>query len=199
MVGYRIAQQRCGVLLPTLLMCGMMAGCGELGTLPLAGDVPALESDVLAVELQEGYPADIGRPCILLGGPRTTTHQALLEELNGYRAEQGLAPLVYSKVLEQTIDAHVSDLWERGFFSHTNPDGEGPGDRAVRSGFCHTYVGENIAAGQKSIAQVMQAWKDSPSHDANMLEPEYVYVGIGFFVDPAGRHYWGQTFAYELP
>jgi len=196
---YRAALSRGYRIVGALLVCCMLTGCGQVGTLPVAEEAADFDSDVLAVGLQENLPTVTGEPCLQVGLPRTTTHQELFEELNRYRAERGLAPLVYSAVLEQTIDAHVTDMWQRDFFSHINPDGENPGDRAMRFGFCHGYVGENLAAGQKTVQLAMQAWKDSPSHDTNMLESGYVYVGIGFFVDPTGRRYWGQTFAYELP
>ena len=60
-------------------------------------------------------------------------------------------------------------------------------------------VGENIAAGQTNVPAVMEAWKNSPDHNENMLEPDYSYVGMGYFVDPTGRQYWGQEFAYDVP
>ena len=182
-----------------MLVCGLLAGCGGFTGLPLTAGLPIPDSDTTAAGLYEGYPAKLGEPCIQTGWPRTAIHQELFEELNAYRAEHGLVPLVYSFVLEQAIEIHVADMWQRQFFSHTNPEGETPGDRAMRFGFCHHYVGENLAAGQRNVQQAIQAWKNSPSHNANMLEPGYAYVGIGYFVDPTGRPYWGQTFAYKLP
>lgn len=137
--------------------------------------------------------------CYALGDPQTATHQALLDALNAYRIANGVEPLIYSRRLEAAADAMVLDLWERDFFAHVNPDGDGPGDRALAAGFCHKYVGENLAAGQRSIPAVMEAWKNSPGHNANMLEPRYKYVGVGFSVDANGRLYWAQEFAYQLP
>jgi uncharacterized protein YkwD len=126
-------------------------------------------------------------------------HKAMFDALNAYRIENGLNPLSYSRRLELSGDAQVEDLYTRSFFAHVNPDGENPGDRALDVGFCHKYVGENIAAGQISVAAVMQAWKNSPDHNENMLEPKYAYVGMGFYIDPTGRRYWAQEFAYDLP
>ena len=68
---------------------------------------------------------------------------------------------------------------ERDYFAHITPEGLKPGDRAMENGFCHEYVGENLAAGQRTVKAVMQAWDRSPSHQLNMLEAKYVYVGMG--------------------
>ncbi|UCD27870.1 MAG: CAP domain-containing protein, partial [Planctomycetota bacterium] len=137
--------------------------------------------------------------CLELGGPASDIHLALFEALNLYRAENGLEPLIYSQKLEAVADAHLQDTWNRDYFAHINPEGQEPGDRAFEAGFCHRYVGENLAAGQRSVESVMKAWKDSPTHDQNMLREGYVYVGMGYFEDPLGRKYWAQSFAYDVP
>lgn len=178
---------------------GVIAGCGVSSSPLPSGNMPVIDGDAAYL-----WPTDqlnlVNAPaCAQIEEPKTTTHLAMFQELNRYRVENGLQPLLYSKTLETAIEGHVEDLWVRGFFSHTNPDGEGPGDRATRAGFCHLYVGENLAAGQTSTQHALQAWKDSPPHDVNMLEPNYVYVGMGHSTDAFGRQYWGQAFAYDLP
>lgn len=145
--------------------------------------------------------ADIpaGQACLEIGEPSTEIRFQMLQAINNYRIQNGLDPLIYSESLERAISLHVEDLWERDFFDHTNPDGLNPGDRAMDAGFCHEYVGENIAAGQSSVIAVMKAWIDSPGHLANLLNADYVYVGMGHFTAPSGRQFWGQAFAYDVP
>jgi uncharacterized protein YkwD len=152
-----------------------------------------------ARERDVSLAAASGPPCMQLGAPATTVHQALFDALNDYRRQNGLNPLIYSLRLEAAAEAQVQDLWQRAFFAHINPDGESPGDRALAAGFCHRYVGENLAAGQNSVPAVMTAWQNSPGHDANMLEPDYVYVGVAVSQDANGRLYWAQEFAFDLP
>lgn len=123
----------------------------------------------------------------------------MLDALNLYRLQNGLNALKYSKKLETSADAYVRDLYTRNFFDHFNPEGEGPGDRAFAAGFCHQYVGENLAAGQQSVNAVMEAWKNSPGHNRNMLDADYVYVGMGYYQAPNGRMFWAQEFGLELP
>lgn len=188
----------CGLVLTATLAFALAMGCDGSGAVLIPQTVSPVD-----VVVDSPLPYNPDRPnaplCADIGEPGTNVHQALFDALNAYRIENDLAPLVYSTTLETAADAMVADLYERNFFSHTNPDGDGPGDRALDAGFCHQYVGENIAAGQDTVSQVMQAWKDSPSHNLNMLEPDYVYVGMGYYTDPTGRRYWAQEFAYDLP
>ena len=137
--------------------------------------------------------------CLLPGDPSDATHEDLFNALNDYRAKHGLTTLIYSQTLEEAANAHLQDMYERDYFAHLTPEGLTPGDRAIAVGFCHSYVGENLAAGQRNVKAAMRAWDRSPSHQLNMLEVNYVYVGVGHFVDPiTGRQYWAQEFAYQL-
>lgn len=178
-------------------------GCaGPAELMPAQADADAAANIIVLADADvaaEPAGAPVGPACVDIGQPGAPTQLAMLEALNAYRAEQGLTPLIYSKRLEAAANGQVVDLWQRGFFAHVNPDGLGPGERAVAVGFCHKYVGENLAAGQKSVGAVMTAWKNSPGHNENMLEPRYVYVGVSYSTDTNGRMYWAQEFAYDLP
>ena len=54
-------------------------------------------------------------------------------------------------------------------------------------------MGENIAVGQRSAEEVMSSWRNSPTHNGNMLG-NYDRVGIGMYVDDNIGHYWVQVF-----
>jgi len=155
------------------------------GSSPPAGDV--------ADEIEDASD------CVGVGEPATETRQDLFEALNTYRNERGLSPLAYSKRLEAAADAHLRDMVARGYFDHITPEGLRPPDRALAAGFCHRYVGENLAAGQPTVARVMTAWDKSPTHQRNLQEPDFNYVGLGRYVDWTGRTYWAQLFAFQYP
>jgi uncharacterized protein YkwD len=181
-----------------LILSVVVCGCGSVelpGATDAVTDVSA-ENATTELESAASIPAD---DCLALGAPSDETHQAIFDALNSFRVANGLEPLVYSQRLELAANAHVKDLYERNYFAHINPDGENPGKRAVEVGFCHEYVGENIAAGQKSVEAAEIAWENSPSHRENMLQPQYRYVGVGFYRDPNGRMYWAQEMAYDVP
>ena len=54
-------------------------------------------------------------------------------------------------------------------------------------------IGENIAMGQITPAEVVRDWMNSPGHRANILDPSYVYIGVGYCND-----HWVQQFGFEL-
>jgi len=152
-----------------------------------------------------GGSIDPGSPsgCLGLGVPSDVIHQAGFDQLNLYRRSNGREPLRYSTTLQRAADLHAQDMYNRNFFSHINPNGAGPGDRAVAAGFCHPYGGENIAMGQndmETVTEAMAAWKASPTHHANMLYAGFKYVGVGYYHVQIGTshcYYWVQLFAVD--
>lgn len=133
--------------------------------------------------------------CEPVGVADTAIQQSMLEAINGYRLASGLDELLYSDTLEEAASFQARDMYVRGFFDHTNPDGEGPMDRAVAAGFCSPrLVGENIAYGQQSVNEVQVGWQNSPGHNANMLRADFVFVGMGHYAAPSGTRYWVQLF-----
>ena len=91
------------------------------------------------------------------------------QALNSYRADKGRAPLAYSDRLENAARAHAQDMAARGFFDHRGSDGSNVGQRVSRQGYGWCFVAENIAKGQRSMADVVQAWANSRGHRRNML------------------------------
>ncbi|MEZ4382499.1 MAG: CAP domain-containing protein [Nannocystaceae bacterium] len=112
---------------------------------------------------------------------------------NGEFAPAG--PLSVSPRLTCAARAHSQDMSERGFFSHVNPDGEGPSDRIDKTGYAWTAVGENIAGGATSAADAVSGWLASDDHCANLMNPSYKEIGVGLY-EGAGEYtyYWTQTF-----
>ena len=106
-------------------------------------------------------------------------------------------PVAPNSQLQAAARAHSRDMATRNFFDHSNPDGRDPSDRARSAGYNSTFVGENIAAGQTTPAEVVQAWIKSPGHCVNMMDPRYKVLGVGYFFEGQGdefHHYWTQDF-----
>lgn len=110
---------------------------------------------------------------------------------NQFRKENGLKSFEWSEELAAVAKAHSDDMSARKFFSHTNPDGLSPFDRMTKSGLSYIAAAENIAYGQKTPAQVVEAWKNSAGHRANMLG-DYQKLGVGYCENGS---YWTQNFA----
>ncbi|MBN1341616.1 MAG: CAP domain-containing protein [Phycisphaerae bacterium] len=184
----------------------LVLGCVPSGSLPLPtlGDGEDDTTIAGAVDTQGDANQPTTGGCLALATPTNAPHQGVFDQLNAYRQANGLETLEYSMTLQAAADAHAKDMFDRQFFSHTNPSGEAPADRAVNAGFCHEYCGENIAYGMNQVSQtseVMQAWKNSPGHDANMLNGSYAYVGVGYYHTQVGvnhYYYWVQLFALDM-
>lgn len=193
MASTETSRRWCALGCAALLLC---AGCVDLGTtgLPLGtgSDPTGNNGSGTSGSNNSGNTTnpDATDPCLQVGQPASPTHQAMFDALNNYRASKGLATLSYSKVLEKAANAHAKDMYDRNFFDHTNPDGDGPADRAIDAGFCRTRaIGENIAWNQPTVSEVQIAWQNSPGHDANMVSTEFRYVGMGYYLSQNGPYY----------
>ena len=82
----------------------------------------------------------------------------------------------------------------RAFYAHTSPDGGEPWHRAAAAGSARRTIGENIACGQRSPAEVVRGWMDSPGHRANILKPAFTHIGVGFAGGGPAGTYWTQLF-----
>jgi uncharacterized protein YkwD len=101
------------------------------------------------------------------------------------------APLSIDSALRCAARNHSLDMATNDFFDHENLAGEDAGDRIARAGFEWTAVGENIAQGQPNPSEVMVDWMASPGHCANILDPRFEFIGVGFHGD---GDVWTQTF-----
>jgi uncharacterized protein YkwD len=131
--------------------------------------------------------------------------QVILEHTNTARATSqrcgdrtfaAAPPLVWDAKLGAAARVHSRDMARRNRFEHSGPQGGQAGGRATRAGYAWHRVGENIAAGQGSAAQVSAAWLASPHHCVNIMNPKFTQMGAAFDVarsSDAGI-YWTQVF-----
>ena len=113
---------------------------------------------------------------------------------NAERFAAGLPPLSPDPLLTNAAQAHSADMVARAFYAHTSPDGSEPWHRAAAAGSTRRSIGENIACGQRSAAEVVRGWMNSPGHRANILKPGFTHIGIGFAGGGAAGTYWTQLF-----
>ncbi|MEX1019920.1 MAG: CAP domain-containing protein [Litorilinea sp.] len=123
--------------------------------------------------------------------------QASIEEVNQARIRMGLPRLQPDPHLSRVAHAHSMDMARRNFYSHVNPDRQGPAERLDAAGYDALMSAENIARGYRDPALVVNGWLDSPGHRANILHTEFRAIGAGYFIDstlPDG-HFWTHLFA----
>lgn len=117
--------------------------------------------------------------------------QQVVELTNQERSKQGLAPLQIDDNLSKVAREKSRDMAANNYFSHTSPTYGSPFDMMNQFGISYRTAGENIAQGQTSPEQVVNAWMNSPGHRANILNGEYTHIGVGYVEN--GNH-WTQMF-----
>jgi uncharacterized protein YkwD len=130
----------------------------------------------------------------LTPGDLARTAGEVVDLTNRERAGAGLPALAADPHLTTAAQAHSADMVARAFYSHTSPEGNQPWDRAAAAGSLRRSIGENIACGQRSPAEVVAGWMNSPGHRANILKPDFTHIGIGFAGGGPAGTYWTQLF-----
>jgi uncharacterized protein YkwD len=116
----------------------------------------------------------------------------------GGKAYPPAGPLILNPLLANAALAHSQDMAVHGGFDHRGHDGSSPAMRVDRAGYGrYLVVGENIAAGAMTPAEVTQGWLDSPAHCENIMDSRFSEIGIAFAVNLSSSElvYWTQVFA----
>lgn len=111
--------------------------------------------------------------------------------VNAERAKQGLSALTIDTKVQQAALVRAKESAQS--FSHTRPNGSSFSTALTEAGVSYRTAGENIAYGQSTPQQVMNAWMNSSGHRANILNANYTTIGMGYTVIN-GTAYWAQLF-----
>lgn len=105
-------------------------------------------------------------------------------------------PFGFDPALRSAARLHSTDMAERAYFDHDSPDGRTPFDRIREAGWDGCAMGENIAEGYETPAEVVDGWLRSPGHCVNIRTELFDSIGVGFFEDPdpPSRPLWTQAF-----
>jgi uncharacterized protein YkwD len=87
-------------------------------------------------------------------------------------------PLQWDTSLSGAASSHSTDMARRNYFEHASPEGRDVSQRASSSGYGWKGIGENIAAGDRSVDEVVQSWLQSPDHCSNIMEPKFSDVAV---------------------
>ncbi|MFA5348894.1 MAG: CAP domain-containing protein [Candidatus Paceibacterota bacterium] len=103
----------------------------------------------------------------------------LVDLTNTARQEHSLHILKPNFLLEQAAQLKANDMAQKGYFSHNSPEGTTPWHWFDEVGYPYTYAGENLAVNFSDSGVLHQAWLDSPSHKANIVNANFTEIGIG--------------------
>ena len=112
--------------------------------------------------------------------PSSKEVRYILKEVNKIRKKgcycgktrmKPVAPLNWSVKLYRSALLHAKDMEHNGFFDHISPRHGALEDRLSKVGYPWSFMGENIAQGQKSLKQALNDWKKSKSHCMLLMSP----------------------------
>lgn len=128
---------------------------------------------------------------------QTSTAWELLGILNEARIANGLNPLAMSSQLTSAAQRHSNDMATQDALFHQGSDGTWFWDRVNATGYPLVNGAENVlyrldASGVGAFFQ----WQASADHNANMMSPLYVEVGIAYALNAtSGRYYFTMVLA----
>lgn len=186
------------------LLTVAIASCGGGG-----GDPPAGGS---ATSPADSTPTSSATPAsAATSGPTSTVDKdfpdRMLEALNAARASARkcgdvdyppVGPLRWNTRTEQAARSQAEYLQQNNLFGHTGPNGTTVGDRLTATGYVWSTVGENLAAGYTDLNKVMQDWVNSPSHCVNLMNGNFVDLGVVVVPGTSAntyKNYWGMVMA----
>lgn len=124
--------------------------------------------------------------------PQLSEYEQQVADLtNKERTSRGLKPLKIDLELSRVAHEKSRDMAVNDYFSHTSPVYGSPFDMMKSYGITYRTAGENIAAGQRTPEEVVNAWMNSEGHRANILNPNYTNIGVGY---AAQGNQWTQHF-----
>lgn len=110
---------------------------------------------------------------------------------NDERTKNGLAPLQVDTELSKVAREKSQDMATNNYFDHNSPTYGSPFDMMRSFGVSYRTAGENIAKGQRSPEEVVNAWMNSPGHRENILNANFTHIGIGYVEQ---GNVWTQQF-----
>lgn len=147
-------------------------------------------------------PASSGCTASIVSVQNADFEQKIVELVNIERANAGLPPLKRDDSLSNASRYHANDMMADDYFNHDSYDRVG-GNLQFACGvwtrvakfYSYSGAGENIAAGYTTPEAVMQGWMGSSGHRANILNPDFRELGVGYYLGYRG--YWVQDFGYR--
>ncbi len=99
---------------------------------------------------------------------------------NYYRSEEGIRPLIQRKALNDSARAKNNHMLAHDYFAHTQPNTSIGFESFIdQQQYSFIKIGENLAMGDYSTSQeVVEAWMKSASHRKNILDPDYIEIGV---------------------
>lgn len=176
----------------SILLAIALAGCSLADLYNLINDRPSVTQVVTHVEVPfapQKVAVELERlPKLYAYTYDEEGEKELLEMVNSYRNDNGLSLLELRDNLHASARYKSNAMLQLNYFEHYNPNFDYKGfDYLLWDvfGLKYTVIGENLASvgksgnGYISVSELFEGWKSSPDHNAQMLNPDFRYTGIG--------------------
>jgi hypothetical protein len=109
----------------------------------------------------------------------TEQSQKIIALTNQLRTSLKVRILSENKQLTQAAYDKAEDMILNQYFAHVGPDKKTVASWLQTVGYNYTVAGENLAMGFAGAEEVMTGWKNSKTHYANLIDPDYTEIGVG--------------------
>lgn len=123
--------------------------------------------------------------------------ERVVEIINGWRRSAGLKALKISSGLTEIANVRAEEIAWSGKHAHYRPNGKYFSSIFKENGYSSGIVGENLGWNYQTPEAVCRAWKESPTHYENIMNPKFTKIGVGVALDadPMKSYIWVQHFS----
>ncbi|SEP33349.1 Uncharacterized conserved protein YkwD, contains CAP (CSP/antigen 5/PR1) domain [Methylobacterium sp. ap11] len=116
---------------------------------------------------------------------------AAQQMIAAYRSNKGLPPLALDPGLQRLAETETAAMAAAGRPSQADIV------KTVASRMGFPEPGANLSAGYHTLAEAFSGWRESPSHNAVMLDPSATRMGIATAYAPGSKYkvYWALLVA----
>jgi hypothetical protein len=105
--------------------------------------------------------------------------QDLMNKVNSERTQRFIPALITNSKLTTAAFGKGNDMIARSYFAHIDPDGNYVWPRIEATGYKpYVTLGENLAMDFTSAQSVIDAWMNSPTHRANIVNDKFEDQGM---------------------
>jgi len=105
--------------------------------------------------------------------------EAIVDLTNQNREEFGIGGLEKNDLLTLAAQLKAFDMAEKGYFSHTSPEGITPWYWFNLVRYNYSHAGENLAVNFTDSYDIDKAWMESPTHKKNIINAKFDEIGVG--------------------
>lgn len=134
----------------------------------------------------------------VIEAPKLRWEYEVLSLVNQERVRNGLEKLTWGDSCAEAAETRAKELVQ--LYAHTRPDGSSWDTACDSPDKNAKYLeGENLVVGSSAVSPetTVAAWMNSEAHRANILNPDFTKLSVGFYFDEDTQYktHWSQYFS----